>query len=117
MELERARELLKMASLADQLPLTFENGSRVAHLGTDCLACGQALSSAEIHGEMRCLLRHVIQVEAVGYCRACNLLTPLACRIDDQLTIIMQKNGHWARFEPRPDSLWTRMYRRLGRGR
>lgn len=77
MELERGRELLAMASFAEQLPLTFENGNQVTHLGTYCLGCDQALSAHEIHGEFRRLLPRVVQVEAVGYCGACNLLTAL----------------------------------------
>lgn len=113
MELERGRELLAMASFAEQLPLTFENGNQVTHLGTYCLGCDQALSAHEIHGEFRRLLPRVVQVEAVGYCGACNLLTPLLYRLDDQLVIVVEKDGRWTRFEPRPASFLARIRRAL----
>lgn len=110
---ERARELASQLSLSKHLPIIFGNGNRVTCLSTNCLGCEAEIHSASINGELRWLLPHVVQVEAVGYCRHCNLLTPLGYRIDDQLAILTLQHGRWQRFESRPASLLARCRRWL----
>lgn len=62
----------------DFLPLAMSNGSRVESLGGPCLGCERPL--LDVRGDLRRSLTGW-RMTAFGYCRRCNLLTPLMCEV------------------------------------
>lgn len=68
----------KSRRIEDQLPIALSNGSLVEDLGGPCLGCERTL--LDVRGDLR---RSIAgwRMTAFGYCRRCNLITPLMCEV------------------------------------
>ena len=89
-------ELLKAPSLADQFPLEFRNGFRIATLGFWCLSCKTAIPLAEVHGQSGRLLERVVDITAAAACQ-CGEINRYRIRLHDDATCTYVKNGVWVK--------------------
>lgn len=90
--------LLKGPTITNQLPIVFSNGSVFSLLEAICSVCGKHIAQADLHGRITKPIDSVVVIEGVGICRTCSLLTPLKCRVRNDLSVEwLSAKGKWYR--------------------
>lgn len=105
MEEEKRIELVKKwereAPLYTQLPIQYQSGVTFNEIDCKCLICSQVIPQDNVHGVINRPIESVATVDALGWCRACNTLTPFYFRVrgdNNQLTMEwIDKEKGWVR--------------------
>ena len=111
----RDMELLQKPTIAEQMPIQFDNGFRWTQLSCNCYRCGAVISDDRVKG---LLVRHnpqLVVLEAIGECKSCNLFTRFLYRLYDDKRIMAPRKGKWVTWQVRPASPLTRTLQRLRR--
>lgn len=91
---ERDRELMRMDSIASQMPIHFSSGLQIEEFTGCCFRCGVKFTGGDLHGKVATGFGvEVATIEAAGVCPSCNVLTIFASRIyaDGRFTSLL---GH-----------------------
>lgn len=91
----RDRELMAMPTMADQLPVAFEDGTCWHRICGSCNGCGCPIPEADTHGALWRPLPHVVELDCVGICRACRLLTRFRLRLHPGRRLSWLTAGGW----------------------
>ena len=106
---ERHLELIRMPSIASQMPVRFANGAVWSEMTGHCKSCGRLLPAEFFCGAVTRPMESVAVIEAVGACTHCKLLTQFDYRLHDDMTVTGQSDRGWARWDfRRPRGLLSR---------
>lgn len=109
-------EFEALPTLASHLPLVFASGARWNQMAGTCARCGHVV---EMRGSVVAWgpahAPKVYVIDALGYCAPCELLTPFAYRMHDDMSVTSQRDGEWVRWPSPPRPLWARIRRWLRR--
>jgi hypothetical protein len=111
----RDLELLEKPTIAEQMPIQFDNGFRWTQLSCNCFRCGQAIADEHVKGM---LVRHnpqMVVLEAIGSCASCNLYTRFLYRLYDDKRIMAPRKGRWVTWQVRPATIFSRTLQSLRR--
>jgi hypothetical protein len=92
---EKDIALLKMPPLSKSFPVTFPKGVTYTALSAFCIDCDDEISDENLHGEVTSVQPNMKQVEARGYCKKCNLITPTSYRLYSDGRFMGLRNGKW----------------------
>lgn len=98
--------------IQDGLPIIFSLQNHVEHVAGICSGCQSPLQTDHFRGQVRQTLPRVAEIVAVGFCPACQLVTPYRLRIYDDLSVLTFQHGRWVRY-PRMLNvmpLWIRVF-------
>lgn len=114
----RDRELLAMPSLADKLPLQFDNGFTISGFEGICNKCERRIPLETTFGLITLPLPGIAVIEAVAVCRSCRLGTPLLLRMKDdgQFTTLIGKEWRAGRVQMTWKGHFMRWWRNLRKG-
>ncbi len=111
---ERDQELLKMASIQSQFPVTFKKGMTYTNFEVCCAECGESIKEEDTHGEVVPIQDNMTQVEARAYCKKCNLITPASFRLYSDGRFMGIRNGKWVTYQMRKSMpLWRKVLKVL----
>jgi hypothetical protein len=98
---KRDGELLLMASIRTQLPMTFDNGKRLTELNGTCPTCKRLLNI--FRGKITKVSPEMFSLEAIGVCLACRECSQITFRFydDDSMATPVPGRG-WVRFKRKP---------------
>lgn len=97
------RALLEAPSIASQLPIIFDNKAQFDSIEAKCLSCDQPIAPDQLRGTITRPIPGVAVVDAVGYCKTCNLVTPAHYRLHDDMRLSGRtRDGSWAQWQMRP---------------
>lgn len=104
----RQRELLDMTTIASQMPVEFENGSRWDEFKGECKICGRVLPDDFVTGIVSRHGRSVAIVEAIGACPDCVVATPYDYRLHDDMRLTGLREEGWCTWMPK-QTFWQRI--------
>lgn len=95
----RSRELFRMPSIEQQLPLKFPNKTfEVVSFKAYCNGCNNELPPDLFRGIINLDVENMAVLEAVGACHHCNCFTRFNYRVYDNGQVdFMHKDGRWHR--------------------
>lgn len=99
---DREMALLRMPSIASQLPVGFENGAEWEHLTGMCNICCEEIPDDLLRGAVTKPRSDLVVVEAMGICRVCMVATPFLYRFHADMRITGICGGKWRTWKPRP---------------
>lgn len=67
--------------ISSYLPINFKSGVSFTDVEVKCLECSTTLFSKHVHGKINVVLDNVANIEAIGWCKDCNILTPFYFRV------------------------------------
>lgn len=104
-------ELRALPRISSFFPLVFRTGTRWNQISGTCGSCKTPIEDCDLRGEVTRPFPSVYIVCAVGFCRPCHLLTPFTYRLHEDMgmTGIDHRTGEWARWEPKPATLFGRL--------
>lgn len=97
----RDLQLLEMATIASQMPLTFDNGSIWEVFKGECNGCGQSLPDRCLRGRVIPQTPQIFSIEASGVCHECRLLTRFIYRLHDDMSITGPRADGWQKWVAR----------------
>ena len=103
-------ELLKMPSIAAQMPVRFSNGAYWGRITGYCSDCGKEIPTASFTGRVTQPMESLATVEAVGFCKPCRLVTRFYYRLHDDMRITGPTEKGWATWQAK-----SSIFYRLGR--
>ena len=109
----RDLELLKMPTIASQMPVSFTNGAIWSDLKGECKNCGCELPDHSVRGHVAQQTPKMFSVEAVGVCDSCRLITRFLYRLHDDMRITGPRDGRWQTWMPR-STLFERVRTLIG---
>lgn len=107
-------ELLSQPSIASQVPVRFANGACWSEVSGRCKSCDQPIPDGQLTGRVTRIVQSVIDVDAVGVCNSCTLLTRFRYRLHDDMRITGLTDGGWAEWRP-SSGLYARVQRCVAR--
>ena len=106
-------EFEALPTLMSQFPLVFASGARWNEMTGSCARCGCLI---EMRGDVTSWgPSHAVKVyviDALGYCDACELLTPFRYRMYADMSVTGERDGAWVTW-PAKRSVWWRFRRWL----
>ncbi len=109
----RDQELLNMATIAEQMPLQFDNGFRWTTLACNCARCGEAMSDGLVKGSLNMHSPQMAVLEAIGNCPTCELYTRFLYRLYDDKRIMAPRNGTWQTWQVRKNPPPARVFQAI----
>lgn len=100
--LERRKELWALASIAEQMPITYANGVTWTEFDGKCSACGKEILPRLLRGQVTRPLERMAAIEAVGACNACKLTTCFVFRLYDDQRFTAPGKGGWVTWRAVP---------------
>lgn len=82
-----------MPTICSQLPLRFENGHVFKQFEGTCSGCGRKVEAKDLHGSIVQPIKSVAVIDAVGFCRSCEIFVPFFNRVKDDGTILTRDSG------------------------
>lgn len=115
----RLEDFYDHPTIASAFPLVFASGARWNEMTAKCGGCGRIIDDANLRGTVaRWGPKHaptVFVVDGLGYCFACERLTPFRHRLHADMSVSWEREGVWVRWEPPRPSLGSRIRRQLRR--
>jgi len=99
-------ELVRMPSIASQMPVKFENGNVWHTFEGCCASCGREIPGDMVRGTVTRQLTSCFTIEAVGVCITCRVGTPFLVRMHDNGSITTLIGGAWRRLEGKRPGLF-----------
>ncbi|TXI24195.1 MAG: hypothetical protein E6Q67_02970 [Roseateles sp.] len=94
-------ELLSQPAIASQMPVRFDNGACWSSITGQCKSCGQDIPDDRFTGRLSRLVPSVVDVDAVGVCDSCTLLTRFRYRLHDDMHLSGLTDSGWAEWRHR----------------
>lgn len=93
---DRDREIYSAPSLAEQFPIRFETDTSVETFAGCCQGCGAELPMAAVRGPITWPIgKRMANLEALGLCEPCNLLTRFQVRFYDDGRYLVFFGNRW----------------------
>lgn len=105
--------LAREPSLAEQLPIVFDNGNRWTseQLRARCQFCQKIFPNHRLTGRLIRQTPHMVQMDAIGFCDACRKVTACHYRLyDDQRFEGKNAEGVWTIWTLKPQPWWRRAW-------
>ena len=108
-------DLLKMPSIADQMPIRFEGTDFIIdHANGECQRCKKAIPNHDFRGQITRAVPSIVTIEARGLCRNCNLVTAFRFRVNHHGDFSQLIGHEWCTGTLRPElPIWRRHLRRF----
>ena len=91
-----------MAPIAEQLPVTFGNGTIWRTVAGHCAHCNAVLARDAMRGQVGRPFPRVAIIEAVGWCEPCRSETRYFYRLHDDMTLSTIVQGRWVSVDYSP---------------
>jgi len=101
----RDLELWRMPSIQQQMPVVFSKDARWDEYDGHCASCGERIPAQDLRGIVRHPLATVAEIEAVGVCHGCRLVTRFLHRLHEDMRVTGLTRGGWGEWHPCPS--WT----------
>lgn len=102
---ERDLELFASPSIQEQMPITLASGNTWTGYEGNCQQCERPIDQTLLRGNVRCLLPTIAEIEAVGYCNECQLVTRFFHRLHNDMRITGPTLKGWAECRPQQSFL------------
>lgn len=99
-------DLWENPTIAEQLPVVFSNDAQWTDITGHCNGCNEKIPQSHFRGRIDRSWTKVAVVTAIGYCEACQLLTPYHMRLHDDMRMTFEKeHGQWYAVQLKPTFL------------
>lgn len=105
---ENDQRLIKMPSIMSGFPLKFKSGMVYENVSAKCSICSTTIPDNELHGELVPHGESMIHLEARGYCKNCNVWTPVSYRIYSDGRFMGIRDGKWITYHMKKEESFFR---------
>ena len=110
---DRDKNLFESPTVFSQLPIRFPNGSLWDTFAGECAGCRATIATEDLRGRVSMPVPKTAEIEAIGFCVHCRLITRFHYRIHDDLRVMGLKDGTWFEWKKQP-SLLDRLLDSIG---
>lgn len=103
-------ELLKMPTIASQMPVEFPNGAYFSEFKGECQGCRIELPDDVVRGSVVKHTNAMFALEACGVCHDCHLVTRFIYRFHDDMTLTGQRSDGWHKWGGKKPTLLERIF-------
>lgn len=96
------RDLLRMPSIASQMPVRMANGATWEALRGECKVCQRTIRDVRLTGRITQVVPTAITIDAVGVCDHCRIATRYHYRLHDDMRITGPTDQGWATWQAQP---------------
>lgn len=112
---ERDKQLFAMPEVAASFPMKFSNGVVWSQVYGNCHDCDKVIPSKFFRGSVTRPLERMADIECVGLCQGCSVVTRFRIRLYDDMSASSLLDNGWERFAPNKPSTLVRLRKAIWR--